>query len=59
MDNFCCAHYANHLEKTCPEFMNLFKAMILPTELQEEDEEEQEEKEEVEPSSNLHLINLA
>ena len=30
MDNFCHAHYANHLEKSCPEFMNVFKGMILP-----------------------------
>jgi hypothetical protein len=30
MDNFCCTHYANHLEKTCPEFINSFKEMILP-----------------------------
>ena len=30
MDKFCRAHYANHSEKNCPEFMNLFKAMILP-----------------------------
>ena len=30
MDNFCHAHYANHSEKNCPEFMNLLKAMILP-----------------------------
>ena len=30
MDNFCHAHYANQLEKNCPEFMNLFKVMILP-----------------------------
>ena len=36
--------------------MNLFKAMILPREIQEEDEEEEEEEEEVEPSSNLHII---
>ena len=56
MDNFCCAHYANHSEKNCPKFMNLFKAMIIPWECQEEDEEEEEEEEEVEPSSNLHLI---
>ena len=46
MDNFCHAHYANHSEKNCPEFMNLFKAMILPWECQEEDEEEEEEEEE-------------
>ena len=56
MDNFCHAHYTNHSEKSCPEFMNLFKAMILPKECQEEDEEEEEEEEEGEPSSNLHLI---
>ena len=55
MDNFCHAHYANHSEKSCPEFMNLFKAMILPHECHEEDEEEEEEEEE-EPPSNLHLI---
>ena len=34
------------LKKNCPEFMNLFKAMILPRECQEEDEEEEEEEEE-------------
>ena len=56
MDNFCCAHYANHSEKNCPEFMNLFEAMILPWECQEQDDEEDEEEEEVETSSNLHPI---
>jgi hypothetical protein len=55
MDNFCRAHYANHSEKNCLEFMNLFKEMKLPWVCQEEYEEEEEE-EEVEPSSNLHLI---
>ena len=48
MAKFCCTHYANHLEKTCPKFMNLFKAMILPWELQEEDKEEEKEEEEKE-----------
>ena len=38
MENFCRAHYANHSEKSCPEFMNLFKAMILPRECHEEEE---------------------
>ena len=52
MDNFCHAHYANHPEKNCPKFMNLFKAMILPQECQDEEEEEEEE----EPPLNLHLI---
>ena len=57
MDKFCHAHYANHSEKICLEFMNLFKAMILPWEcLDEEDGEEEEEEEEEEPPSNLHLI---
>ena len=57
MDNFCRAHYANHSEKNCLEFMNLFKAMILPWECKEEEEEEEEqEEEEEEPPSNLHLI---
>jgi hypothetical protein len=55
MDNFCRAHYANHSEKNCPEFMNLFKAMILPRECQNEEEKEEEEEEE-EPPSHLHLI---
>ena len=32
MDNFCRAHYANHSDKKCLEFMNLFKEMILPRE---------------------------
>jgi hypothetical protein len=56
MDNFCHADYAYHSKKNCLEFMNLFKAMILPWEIQEEDDEEEEEEEEAEPSSNLHLI---
>ena len=56
MDNFYRAHYANHSEKNCPEFMNLFKAMILPWECEKEEEEEEEEEEEDEPPSNLHLI---
>ena len=55
MENFCRAHYANHSEKSCPEFMNLFKAMILPWECHEKDEGEEEEGVE-EPPSNLHLI---
>ena len=58
MNNFCRTHYANHSDKTCTKFMNLFKAMIIPWEIQEEDEDEEkeEEEEEEEPSSNIHLI---
>ena len=44
MDNVCPAHYENHSDKTCPEFVSLFKAMILPWEFQEEEEEEEEEE---------------
>ena len=55
MDNFCRAHYANHSKKNCPDFINLFKAMILPRECQEEDEEEEEEEEEDEEESSSHL----
>ena len=54
------AHYSNHPEKTCPEFINLFKEIVLPRELQEEDEKEEKEEvkeeEEAEPSLNMHLI---
>ena len=38
MDNFCHTHYVNHLEKTCPKFINSFKEMIHPWEPKEEDE---------------------
>ena len=30
MDNFCRTHYENHLEKTCPEFINSLKGMLIP-----------------------------
>ena len=30
MDNFCRTHYANNSKKTCPKFINPFKAMLLP-----------------------------
>jgi hypothetical protein len=56
MDNFYRAHYENHSKRSCPEFMNLFKAMIVPWEFQDEEEEEEEDDEEEETPSNLHLI---
>ena len=46
MDKFCRAHYANHSEKSCQEFMNLFKEIILPWEFQDEEYGEEEEEEE-------------
>ena len=67
IDNFCRTHSENHLEKTCPEFINSFKALLLPWEHMEKDgkeedgeekkeEVEEEEEEGVESSSNLPLI---
>ena len=44
MDNFCCTHYENNSEKTCPKLINSFKEMILPWEPQEEDDEEEKEE---------------
>lgn len=65
MDNFYYTHYANHSEKTCPEYITSFKEILLPHESLRKDEQEaddEEEKEEVEEedgvehSSNMHLI---
>ena len=53
MDNFCCTHDVNHSERTYPEFINSFTAMLTPLEppkkskksdKEEEDEEQEEEK---------------
>ena len=56
-------HYANHSRKSCLEFINSFKEMLLPYETLRKDEkedgeekEEAEEEEEEKPSSNLHII---
>ena len=68
MENYCRAHHANHLERTCTEFINYFTAMLLPPEPpkrekkndKEEDEEDQQEEEEDEEGeetpSHLNLI---
>ena len=64
MDNFCCTHHANHFERTCPEFINYFTAMLTPLEPpkkdkksekeeEDEDQEEEEEEEGEEPPSHL------
>ena len=29
LDNFCRTHYANHFEKSCPEFLNSFYSLSL------------------------------
>ena len=54
MDNYYRTHHANHSERTCPEFINSFTAMLAPPEPpktekrneMEEDEEDQDEEEE-------------
>ena len=44
MDNFFCTHHVNHLEKTCPKFINSFRVMPLPIEEDKNKEEEQEDE---------------
>ena len=61
MDNFCRTHHANHSEKTCLEFINSFRAMLIPLEEDKNKEEEKEdevveEEEEERPQSHLKLI---
>ena len=51
MDNFCHTHHVNHSERTCPEFINSFTAMLTPPkplrrEKRNEKEEEEEDQEE-------------
>ena len=64
MENYCCTHHANHLERTSPEFINYFTTMFLPlvppkkeskTDKEEDDDKKQEEEEE-EPLSHLNMI---
>jgi hypothetical protein len=43
MHKLCRAHHANHLENTCMEFKNMFKAFVSPS---AEDKEEYDEEEE-------------
>ena len=67
MENYCHTHHANHYERTCPEFINSFTAMLTPPEPpkrekrneKEEDEEDQDKEEEEEgeePPSHLNII---
>jgi hypothetical protein len=64
MENYCCTHHVNHSERTCPEFINSFTAMLIPPEPpkkenkndKKEDEEDQREEEGEEPPSHLNLI---
>ena len=69
MENYCRMHHANHSERTCPEFINSFIAMLLPpqppkkeskNEKEEDGDEKQEEaneeEEEEETPSYLNLI---
>ena len=47
MDNYCRTHHANHSERTCPEFINSFAAMLTPSEppkkIKKCDKEEEDE----------------
>jgi len=62
LDNFCCTHGAYHSEKTCPEFLNSFYALLLPPETHEKKnndvEEENYEDEERELKEAEHPPNL-
>ena len=58
MDNFFHPDHSNHLEKTFPEFINSFKAMLLPPnedKNKEEDQEDEAEEEEEEEGPQYHL----
>lgn len=48
MDNFCRAHQANHLNKTCPQFINMMELFInegkYPEGSTQEDEKEKVEE---------------
>ena len=56
VENYCPTHHANHFERTCPEFINSFTAMLTPpkpprkdkTSEKEDEEENQKEGEEEE-----------
>ena len=48
MDKFFHTHHVNHSEKTCPKFINSFRAMLLPPEEDKNKKEEQEDEEEEE-----------
>lgn len=66
MDNYCHTHHANHFERTFPEFINSFIALLTPPEPpkrekrnkeeHEEDQDEEEEEEGEEPPSHLNLL---
>jgi hypothetical protein len=65
MDNFCRTHCACHFEKTCPQFINSFKALLLPPKTPEkenkgvkEDNSEDEKGEAKELKEGEHLSNL-
>jgi hypothetical protein len=46
MENYWCAHHANHSETTCPEFINYFTTMLTPPEpLKRENKNDKEEDE--------------
>ena len=44
LDNFCRTHCAHHFEKTCPEFLNSFYALLLPPGTPKKENKEVEEE---------------
>ena len=44
LDNFCHTHYAYHSDKTCPEFINSFKALLLPPKTPKKENKNAEEE---------------
>ena len=67
MDNYCHTHHANSFERTLPELINSFTALLTPPEPpkrekrnekeeEEEDQDEEEEEEGEEPPSHLNII---
>jgi hypothetical protein len=62
LDNFCCTRGTYHFEKTCPEFLNSFYALLLPPGTPEKEnngvEEENYEDEESELKEVQHPPNL-
>ena len=44
LDNFCHTHCAHHSEKTCPEFLNSFYALLLPPGTPEKENKDVEEE---------------
>ena len=56
LDNFCRTHGAYHSEKTCPEFLNSFYALLLPLGTPEKKNNGVEEKNYEDEESELKQV---